>query len=252
MTHRHKVIGGLGCIALLTVLLPTAWAQNQAKGKAQPQPQVKPASVKAPAGKAAAVKAAPRAPAPDITALLQSQAAAQAASQIPLALNPPSGPAPLTDVPVVSSSGTPVWPVQVPVALPPVELVPPPPADPVQLQHLQHLQIAQQIHVGLLPCELGASVRIEADAARPGYFNVQAKGLRYRMFPVQTSTGALRLEDKKAGTVWLQLANKSMLMDQKRGRRLADECAHPEQLAVAEAMKTNPPPSLIDIQGMGR
>jgi hypothetical protein len=242
MTLRHKVIGWLGCIALLTVLLPAAWAQNQAKGKAQPKPQLKPASVKAPS----------RAPAQDITSLLQSQAAAQAASQIPLALTPPSGPTPLTDVPVVSSSGTLAWPLQVPVAQPPVELVPPPPADHVQLQHLQHLQIAQQIHVGLLPCELGASVRIEADATRPGYFNVQAKGLRYRMFPVQTSTGALRLEDKKAGAVWLQLANKSMLMDQKRGRRLADECAHPEQLAVAEAMKTNPPPSLIDIQGMGR
>ncbi|WP_353237639.1 hypothetical protein [Limnohabitans sp.] len=114
------------------------------------------------------------------------------------------------------------------------------------------LLIAQQIHQGNLPCELGAIVRVEADARQPGFFHVHGKGFRYRMFPVQTSTGALRLEDKKAGAVWLQLANKSMLMDQKRGRRLADECAHPDQLAYAEAMKTNPPPSLIDTQGLGR
>ena len=116
----------------------------------------------------------------------------------------------------------------------------------------QDLAIAQQIHQGLMPCEMGASVRVEADAAAPGYFHVQGKGFRYRMYPVRTSTGALRLEDKKAGAVWLQLANKSMLMDQKKGRRVADDCAHPEQVAYGQDMKTNPPPSLFDKTGMGR
>lgn len=116
----------------------------------------------------------------------------------------------------------------------------------------QELAIAQQIHLGLMPCEMGASVRVEADAAAPGYFHVQGKGFRYRMYPVRTSTGALRLEDKKAGAVWLQLANKSMLMDQKKGRRVADDCAHPEQVAYGQDMKTNPPPSLFDKAGMGR
>lgn len=121
-------------------------------------------------------------------------------------------------------------------------------SDPVS----QDLAIAQQIHQGLMPCEMGASVRVEADAAAPGFFHVQGKGFRYRMYPVRTTTGALRLEDKKAGAVWLQLANKSMLMDQKKGRRVADECAHPEQVAYSQDMKTNPPPSLFDKTGMGR
>lgn len=121
-------------------------------------------------------------------------------------------------------------------------------SDPVS----QDLAIAQQIHQGLMPCEMGASVRVEADAVAPGYFHVQGKGFRYRMYPVRTTTGALRLEDKKAGAVWLQLANKSMLMDQKKGRRVADECAHPEQVAYGQDMKTNPPPSLFDKTGMGR
>jgi hypothetical protein len=134
-----------------------------------------------------------------------------------------------------------------------IELTPAtPPETKVLPAVAPELLIAQQIHQGHLPCELGASVRIEADATQPGFFHVHGKGFRYRMFPVQTSTGALRLEDKKAGAVWLQLANKSMLMDQKRGRRLADECAHPDQLAYAETMKTNPPPSLIDTKGLGR
>ncbi|MDP4773028.1 MAG: hypothetical protein NWR15_09030 [Limnohabitans sp.] len=116
----------------------------------------------------------------------------------------------------------------------------------------QDLAIAQQIHQGLMPCEMGASVRVEADAAAPGFFHVQGKGFRYRMYPVHTTTGALRLEDKKAGAVWLQLANKSMLMDQKKGRRLADDCAHPEQVAYGQDMKTNPQPSLFDKTGTGK
>ena len=114
----------------------------------------------------------------------------------------------------------------------------------------QELSIAERVHVGQLPCELGASIRMTADPQAPGYFNLQGKGYKYRMRPVATSTGAIRLEDEKAGAVWLQLANKSMLMDQKNGRRLADECAHPDQVAVANDMKINPPPALIDVSNV--
>jgi len=114
----------------------------------------------------------------------------------------------------------------------------------------QELRIADRVHVGHFPCELGASIRMTADAHTPGYFDLQGKGYKYRMRPVPTSTGAIRLEDEKAGAVWLQLANKSMLMDQKNGRRLADECAHPDQVAFANDMKINPPPPLIDVSNV--
>lgn len=108
------------------------------------------------------------------------------------------------------------------------------------------LAIAERVHVGSLPCELGTSVSLKPDSKAPGYFDVQGKNFKYRMFPVATTTGAIRLEDHKAGAVWLQLANKSMLMNQKQGVRLADECMSPAQLAIAEAMKTNPPASVLD------
>jgi hypothetical protein len=127
-----------------------------------------------------------------------------------------------------------------------------PKAEPETPMGPDELAIADRVHKGQLPCELGATVRLEADASQPGYFYLHGKGFRYRMHPVATTTGAIRLEDRKAGTVWLQLANKSMLMDQNKGRRLADECANAEQVAFAENMKTNPPPSLIDTTGMGR
>ena len=109
------------------------------------------------------------------------------------------------------------------------------------------LAIADRVQTGNLPCELGASVVVEADPKAPGYFSVRGKGFAYRMHPVVTSTGAIRLEDHHdGGAVWLQLSNKSMLMDQKAGKRLADECVSPAQIAVAEALKKNPAPSLLD------
>jgi len=46
--------------------------------------------------------------------------------------------------------------------------------------------------------------------------------------------------------MWLQLGNKSMLMSQKMGKRLADECMNPAQAAVNEALKKNPMPSLLE------
>jgi hypothetical protein len=127
-----------------------------------------------------------------------------------------------------------------------------PAAPPEERLTLESIEIAQRVHVGQMPCELGASIHVARDAAAPGYFNLQGKGFRYRMKAVATTTGAIRLEDAKAGAVWLQLANKSMLMDQKKGHRLADECAHPDQLVFAQEMIKNPPPSLIDTTGMGR
>ena len=108
------------------------------------------------------------------------------------------------------------------------------------------LAIAEQVHTGVLRCELGASVTLTNDPQSPGYFNVQGKNFRYRMFPVISSTGAIRLEDPKAGAVWLQLSNKSMLMNQKAGQRMADECMSPAQLTVAQTMRDKPAPGLLD------
>lgn len=108
------------------------------------------------------------------------------------------------------------------------------------------LAIAQRVHVGRLPCELGAFVQITPDAKAPGYFDVQVGKVRYRMFPVESRTGAIRLEDSKSEALWLQLANKSMLINRKLGQRMADACMSPEQTAVAAAMEKSPPPSILD------
>ncbi len=108
------------------------------------------------------------------------------------------------------------------------------------------LAIAQRVEVGRMPCELGAFVTVEADASMPGYFDVAGKKFKFRMVPVVSSTGAIRLEDAAAGAVWLQLSNKSMLMNHKTGSRIADACMTPMQVAVADAMLKSPPPSLLE------
>jgi Ni/Co efflux regulator RcnB len=110
----------------------------------------------------------------------------------------------------------------------------------------QDLKVAETIHTGTIKCELGASVNIEADAKKPGFFTLTHAGVKYRLHPVNSRTGAVRLEDPVREAMWLQLGNKSMLMSQKQGLRLADECQAAKQVEVAEDMKKNPPKSLFE------
>jgi hypothetical protein len=120
-------------------------------------------------------------------------------------------------------------------------------AVPVALPALnpEQLDIAQRVYTGRLPCELAASVNVTADPKNAGYFFLEAKGRKYHMAPVISRVGAVRLEEIKAGGgLWLQLGNKSMLMN--AGSRVADDCVSPEQQALAESLKTNPAPNLLE------
>jgi hypothetical protein len=109
----------------------------------------------------------------------------------------------------------------------------------------EELAVAKNVYVGDLPCELGAKVKI-TPMKRAGFFMISTKNYRFRMHPVESRTGAIRLEDPQRGAMWLQLGNKSMLMSQKLGQRLADECQSPEQITYAEKLKANPLPSILD------
>ena len=131
-------------------------------------------------------------------------------------------------------------------ALKAVEEVTPIDDDPNIKLTAADMEIAKRVYVGTIPCELGASVSITPGDKRPGFFLVQTGKTRFRMHPVESRTGAIRLEDARAGAMWLQLGNKSMLMSQKLGQRLADECMSPAQLTYAEELKKNPIPSILD------
>ena len=131
-------------------------------------------------------------------------------------------------------------------ALKAVEEVTPIDEDPNVKLTAEDLEMAKRVFVGTIPCELGASVTVTASKRSPGFFVVQTGKMRFSMHPVESRTGALRLEDPKRGAMWLQLGNKSMLMSQKLGQRLADECMSPEQTTLADELKKNPRPGLLD------
>jgi len=114
------------------------------------------------------------------------------------------------------------------------------------------MAVAEQVHTGRIVCELGNVVQITPDPQNRGFFMLQMGKHRFHVSPVSTSTGAIRLEDAHAGAMWLQLSNKSMLMNSKLGQRMADECQSEHQTAVAQRMKLDPPPSLLDAPALAK
>jgi hypothetical protein len=91
------------------------------------------------------------------------------------------------------------------------------------------LDAATRVYTGKAACDAGQSVDLAAVPGRPGHFTLQHKKAKYALVPEETTTGAVRLEDKKAGIVWIQIPSKSMLMNSKIGQRVADGCKHPQQ-----------------------
>lgn len=98
------------------------------------------------------------------------------------------------------------------------------------------LAMATQVQTGRADCEFNEYVLVHPHVSQAGTFSVKFRTTTYTMVPEETSTGAVRLYDKKAGVIWLQIPVKSMLMDNRAGRRLIDACTQPGQrMALAEA-----------------
>lgn len=107
------------------------------------------------------------------------------------------------------------------------------------------LAVSALVQTGDMVCEAN-TVKIVPMINAQGYFELRMGKHHYRMAPVASLTGAVRLEDAAHGAVWIQLANKSMLMNQKVGRRMADDCQSPAQMVVAEAMAKMPPINILE------
>jgi hypothetical protein len=98
------------------------------------------------------------------------------------------------------------------------------------------LEAAARVYTGPAQCELGKSIRLTPVPGQQGHFKLEYQKASYILVPEETTTGAVRLEDKKAGIVWLQIPAKSMLMNSKIGQRVADDCKHAEQRAEKVAL----------------
>ncbi|SEL66873.1 hypothetical protein SAMN05216359_11385 [Roseateles sp. YR242] len=124
------------------------------------------------------------------------------------------------------------------------------PAGPAPLPEAsaEQLAAAQQAYLGHYDCEFKQSVEITANAKHAGYIDVAFLKQVFTMKPVLSSTGALRLEDVAGRTLMVQIANKSMLLDTNAGRRMVDECIHPQQRAAIEAARAA---SAVPVSSLG-
>lgn len=91
------------------------------------------------------------------------------------------------------------------------------------------LEAAQRVFTGAAACEFGEQIQVAAVDGKPGHFTLTHKASSYHLVPEETTTGAVRLEDKHAGMVWLQIPAKSMLMNAKIGQRVVDNCQMSQQ-----------------------
>jgi membrane-bound inhibitor of C-type lysozyme len=100
----------------------------------------------------------------------------------------------------------------------------------------EQLAAAERAHLGEYQCEFSQSIDVSMNPKSNGYVDVKHNKQVWTMKPVVSSTGAVRLEDVKGQTLLLQIANKSMLMDTKAGRRVVDGCIHEKQRESAAAV----------------
>lgn len=80
------------------------------------------------------------------------------------------------------------------------------------------------ISKGLYKCELNRQVNITDVAPDSSTATIQWGRRGYVLHAVPARTGALRYEDVDSGLTWLVVVGKSMLLDTKLGRQLANEC----------------------------
>lgn len=120
----------------------------------------------------------------------------------------------------------------------PRKTAPKPKAQPEQPEVLSEGQLsaAGRVFTGRADCEFKQAVDVEPVNGQPGHFDVRFGKWTYHMVPEETTTGAVRLHDKRADVVWLQIPMKSMLMNNKLGQRMVDACQLPQQRAAVEAV----------------
>ena len=73
-------------------------------------------------------------------------------------------------------------------------------------------------------CELGNFLTIYTNAEDDQHVALRWKKRLYRMTRIETSTGANRFENRKAGFVFIGIPAKGLLLDSHKGKQLANEC----------------------------
>ncbi len=81
-----------------------------------------------------------------------------------------------------------------------------------------------KLSTGVFHCDLNRRVEVRQVADDRRSAIVYWERRNYTMQLVATQTGALRMEDKASGLTWITIPGKSMLLDTKHGKQLANDC----------------------------
>ncbi|MFZ6848989.1 hypothetical protein [Undibacterium sp. RuRC25W] len=73
-------------------------------------------------------------------------------------------------------------------------------------------------------CELGNSLTMYTHGDNIDHIAMRWKKRLYAMHRVDTTTGAYRFENPKAGFIWIGIPAKGLLLDSRKGQQLANEC----------------------------
>ncbi|WP_194074947.1 hypothetical protein [Undibacterium parvum] len=90
-------------------------------------------------------------------------------------------------------------------------------------------------------CELGNTLTMYTNVDDQQHVGMRWKHRIYRMTRMETSTGANRFENTKAGFVFIGIPAKGLLLDSRRGQQLANECKTTDP-TLAEALNVSDAP----------
>lgn len=80
------------------------------------------------------------------------------------------------------------------------------------------------VPAGIYRCDLGRSVHVRQVSPDMLSAVVHWNKKDYTLRAVNARSGALRYEDAASGLVWLVIVGKSMLLDTRQGKQLANDC----------------------------
>ena len=95
---------------------------------------------------------------------------------------------------------------------------------PAMASDVNEVTRTDPVQAGLYRCHQGAQIIVKNIAPDRGSIVIQFKGKDYLLFAVDTTTGAARYQDNRSGITWIKIPSKSMLLDSKLGRQLANDC----------------------------
>jgi hypothetical protein len=153
-------------------------------------------------------------------------AACAAAPQAPVSVAPP----PPRDVtpPVAAVTPAPIPQTPADLLVPPaptvLETAPPPPVKQTLPGPPFDAGGSLSMEPGLYRCELDRRVVVRRIAPDGQSMVINWLGKDATLQAVRARTGALRFEGAQTGLVWIVIVGKSMLLDSRAGRTLANEC----------------------------